>query len=72
MNERREECGIRVGEMESEVLDVVADPGEGLYPERVGEGVCCEGEVSSEEESLGDQVAACRVGHSHGAYVLLG
>ena len=71
MDERREKGGIRVGEVECKVFDVMANSGEGLYPAGFGEGVCCERQVCADEEPLGDKVAAGRVGKSDGAYVLL-
>lgn len=43
VDERRQESGIGMGKVESEVFNMMADAGEGLDPERVGKGVGCEG-----------------------------
>ena len=59
VDERREECGGRVRHVEDEVLDVVADAGQGADPGFFGEGGGVECEPGAGEEGFGEDFGGC-------------
>lgn len=56
------ECGIRMREVENNVLDMVPDPAQGLYARLFGEAVWGEAEMHALEEPARDEVTTGRIG----------
>ena len=61
-----------MGKVKGQMLDMVSDPGQSLYPHGPGEGVCCKGHRDSRKEPFGDKVTTSRVGQFDGTDVVSG